>query len=143
MTGNSRVFLIAAALVVVLGIALSFSLLGTPAHARLIALDQQRARDLAVISAHLYNHYGNKDTALPTRLPTKIDALPDQAALGYTYRRITSTQYHLCATFALASDSSGRTSSGLPTTWTHPSGKTCYALDASLTPPNDPPRAKP
>ncbi len=137
-TTFGRVFIIAAAAVVVLGIGLSFRLLGTPAHARLIALDDARTHDLSTISVYLYNRYGRDHHALPARLPAPIGGLQNRTSAQYVYRRVSARKYHLCATFASQSDSSDLDSSQRAF-WKHHAGKTCYALDASSTPPDDPP----
>jgi hypothetical protein len=53
-----RAFLLAAVLAVAVGLIAGFTNIGSPGHARLVALDTQRANDLQTIGTILRARYG-------------------------------------------------------------------------------------
>lgn len=111
MNGGT-IFVIASGAVVALGLGLAFSVIGTPAHARLVAADKQRADDLVTISRVMKMRYPAADGALPIRLPTDITAFPGSRPIrdpitgrAYEYERLGDRAYRLCATFSLPAPS--------------------------------------
>jgi hypothetical protein len=108
-----RAFLIAAILAVAIGLIAGFTDIGTPAHARLVAFDTQRANDLETIAGALRVRYGEPGTVAPARLPAGIGgSRSDGSAIAndpathepYQYARIDDSHVRLCAQFDLASD---------------------------------------
>jgi hypothetical protein len=108
-----RGFLIAAVLAVAVGLIAGFTNIGSPGHAREVALDVQRANDLDTIGDALRVRYGKPGTVAPARLPSGIggsrsdgsETTSDpQTHQPYEYARIDDSHVKLCAIFALASD---------------------------------------
>jgi hypothetical protein len=118
-----RIAALAACTIVAIGIVLAFGVIGTPAHQRLIALDQRRVDDLDGI----YQTIIAEGTHLaPARLTDIQDELSDRTQIHdpstgalYEYHRRDARDYQICATFALPSDPSD---SG---NWKHPAGRSC------------------
>ena len=108
-----RAFLLAAVLAVAVGLIAGFTNIGSPGHARLVALDTQRANDLQTIGTMLHARYGKPGTVAPPRLPAGIGgSRSDGSEIAndpsthqpYEYTRIDDSHVRLCADFALASD---------------------------------------
>jgi len=153
---------IAAVVLVILSIAAGFLILGTPAHARLVRLDQQKLSDLQNIQSQVVSYYQQKQT-LPVHLsdlnnPLSYFTVPADPQTGQAYGyQVTKAPYsfELCATFNTAGDSTGagmyQTASAMPMAartggtqdnWTHSTGMQCFTrtIDPQLYPPlNTPP----
>ena len=143
---RDRLYVVAACLLVVAGVAAGFAAIGSPAHARQLRADQQRVEDLSTISKALHTLYsGRLPPALPHDLATQYY---DQARSGafllpkrdftrdpqthqpYPYLRIGSNEYRLCATFAIPSEAEEGADRPPPGFWAHDAGRKCYSLDA-------------
>ena len=110
--------------------------LGTPRHARVRELDQQRVRSLQALSSTVESYYSDYG-----RLPASMDAMMSRAypmrpatdvtdpvtQARYEYAPLDSVRYRLCATFASA-DSIGPFAER-QSFWTHPSGRHCFELE--------------
>lgn len=119
-----------------------FWLLGSPQKQRQIRLDQQRIQDLAQIARSLHQQAQpslNQDEAveLPATLPPSISKTDPVSDEPYSYERLNSTRYQLCAEFA--TDSDDYRLQDLPDTrdkfWTHPTGRHCFELNVLENPP--------
>jgi hypothetical protein len=121
-----RIAALAACTIVVIGVVLAFGVIGSPAHARLLALDQRRVDDLdAIVQA-----IGDDGTSkAPARLAdiraVSVGTSFNDPVTGkpYEYHRETAHRYELCAVFTLPTDpgDSGR--------WKHPAGRACRRYD--------------
>jgi hypothetical protein len=129
---RERLALTAACLAVAGGLAAGFATLGSPRETRLVALDGQRADDLALIAERLHARYGDAQ-ALPERLPADLgalrsdgsDATRDPASgARYRYVREGARRYRVCATFATRT-SAVRGNALEP----HPAAAACYRGD--------------
>ncbi len=100
-------FLVIASVLVALGAVLAFAVIGSPSHARTIALDQQRAEDLHNIETLVKTRYSTGTGGLPAELPPDLTSQRDRKRLlfdpgtgrPYVYRRIDGSHFRLCATF--------------------------------------------
>jgi hypothetical protein len=137
-----RILPFAAIAVVVGGLIWAFVTIGTPGHARLVALDRIRIANLYEIALAMHDRFGTS-TGLPATLPSNLKPL-DSGVVGtsdnfandpvsgmpYEYRRIDPKTYRLCATFAL----SYRPMRPAGRDWKHPSGHTCFEIDVHKIP---------
>ncbi len=128
-----KIFGFAAATLVAIGLLLAFLFIGTPGHARVIALDEQRARDLEVIATNLHNEYSDPPAALPAVLPERLQRLDPSTKRPYEFRRLSATNFVLCAVFGAPSqrDDTSAAAYGDPydgRAWRHGAGRTCYKL---------------
>jgi|SRR5579872_3537492 len=119
------------ALVVAGMLASGFTFIGSPRTQRTLRADQRRTGDLYAIAVRVNSNW----SANGNKLPEHLDELQNLAVSDpitrstYEYRVMGNSRYELCATFALASqDSRG--------VWSHPSGRHCFALDATRVPDN-------
>lgn len=147
----------AVGLLVVLTIVAGFFIVGTPAEARQMRLDNQRVSDLQNIQWQVVNFYQQKQ-----RLPASIAELEDpisgygnprdpQSNELYAYRATGALTFELCANFAAAdTGNKGRSarysevaspiSYGGEESWAHNAGQTCYTrtIDPERYPPLSP-----
>lgn len=132
-----RILPFVAVAVVAGGLVWAFVSIGTPAHARLAALDRIRTANLYEIALAMHDRFG-KGTALPATLPFDLKpsefgtvgtrgnfADDPESGAAYEYRRIDGSTYRLCATFALPH----RPVRPADRRWSHPSGHTCFEFD--------------
>jgi hypothetical protein len=128
-----RIFGFAAVALVAAGLVLAFLLIGTPGHARLVALDARRVDDLQNIAVELNNRFGYGDTALPVHLPREVVRKDPRTKQPYEYRRLSARDYELCAVFALGSPrddtAAGDDVTPFGRVWRHGAGRTCYKLN--------------
>jgi hypothetical protein len=125
-----RIFWCGAALVVVLGVALAFVIVGTPHHARLVALDDRRLSDLQGIALALHVRY--RTGSVPARLPDDLAKQDPVTRRWYAFRRLTDRSYVLCASFDAASehtnsDDDERNVSTFAN-WPHGAGPKCFTF---------------
>jgi len=99
-----RFFGIAACVIVALGLVLAFLAIGPPSHARLVALDQQRVRDLYNIASEMHERFGDATGGLPQRLPSDLQTRDPVTRRPYEFQRLGVKNYMLCARFALAAE---------------------------------------
>jgi hypothetical protein len=123
-------FGIATAVAVLGGVALAFSVIGSPAHQRALALDRKRVSDLQKLEARVDQVYWEK--GLPAVSPDRTLTDP-LTAEPYEYRRIDALHYQLCATFQLSSDKPDEDSLPFVRDWSHHAGRTCYRLGVPRT----------
>jgi hypothetical protein len=137
-----RILPFVAIAVVAGGLIWAFVTVGTPAHARLAALDRIRISNLYEIALAMHDRFG-RNTELPPTLPSDLKPL-DSGVVGtgdnfandpvsgvpYEYRRIDPKTYRLCATFALSYHPMRAVDRG----WKHPSGHTCFEIDVHKVP---------
>ena len=116
-----------AVVLVILGVAAAFSLIGSPRHARMVALDERRANDLRTITTELIDRYVKKP--LPATLPQDLQLRDPDTKRPYEYRRIDRDHYLLCATFSSRSESND-VDSGVwqRQEWKHGAGRTCHVF---------------
>ena len=124
-----RVFGAAALMLVAAGVILAFTFMGSPSHARAVAIDRRRIDDLARI-AGIVDERAREAGALPKALPAGIDATDPQTGKRYEYRRIDAERYELCATFLLAgsADEARYTYYARSRRWQHRAGHACFTL---------------
>lgn len=120
---TDRVFIIAAAGIVLVGLVLAFVLIGTPQHARSITIDAERAHDLQTIAMGMHERFGNS-ARIPTLLPQDIVKTDPVTKQPYAFRPIDAKHYALCATFTNPSETEDRG-------WPHAAGRTCYRFDVA------------
>lgn len=131
-TGSNRDRWMAAvsAAVVVAVLISGFTFLGSPKTQRMLRADQKRVQDLYQIASQANVSWKTNGDKLPEHLDQLQGvAVSDPITRStYEYRVLGSSQYELCATFALPSQDSS--------TWRHPAGHYCFTRDASRVPEN-------
>lgn len=122
---------IGAVAVVVIGVALAFTVTGSPGHQRVLALDEQRVRDLETISNFL--SVRRDRGSLPVTLPSDIVRIDPITKRPYDYERLNAHRYRLCATFDLAAprDDSPYAYYGNSRVSAHHAGRQCFVIDAT------------
>lgn len=130
----NRLFVFGAVVLVIAGLALAFGFLGTPAHQRLVAMDEQRLDDLESIASSLHEHY--QTGGLPPQLPANVTSVDPVTKQRYEYRRADATHYQLCAVFStsLAAESNAPDVAWRPRGWPHGTGRACYKFDVTAAP---------
>lgn len=135
-------------LVLVVG---AFFIVGSPAKARLLQLDQQRTNDLQGIQWQIVSYWQRKQ-AMPQNLSDLQDPisgylipLDPETKLSYEYRVIDAKnlKFELCATFSLEGNEQQMTSPEYPAgkdmqgNWQHATGHVCFerTIDKQLYPP--------
>lgn len=130
---RDRLFIIVAAASVALGLVLAFAIIGTPQHARLVALDERRVRDLDSIASDIHDRFAEKSAHVPARLPNDLVRNDPVTHVPYAFKRIDATHYTLCATFAAASEREDRNDDldryRISKKWSHGSGRACYEFN--------------
>ncbi|MBV8750731.1 MAG: hypothetical protein JO103_13580 [Candidatus Eremiobacteraeota bacterium] len=129
------------------GVGTGFWLTGSPGHARLVALDERRVNDLQDLVAAIDTHYGKTAGAhrlpLPAVLPNSVRRVSSFAPASaddpvthrpYDYQRTSASTYRLCATFATSASETGWRGYTSRTDWSHPAGRTCFALTVQFDP---------
>lgn len=142
---QDRLFALLATAGVVAGVVGGFSLLGSPSGQRQLRLDQRRVQDLYQIAFDLYQQgqqsiVGKKPVTLPEALDPidrKTDPVSNQP---YEYRRLSETEYELCAEFLTDSKTDRLRDPNAPDTpfWKHPAGAHCFQLEVLKEPPQPP-----
>ncbi len=158
----TKIFLIAAAVAVVGGVALGFFMTGSPAHQRDVEADNRRVQDLATIAQEIYSFVNpapkpGQTSTVSRALPGSLDELPfaystqphdPMSGASYEYHPASETNYRLCATFATDATEAARcignpgmrcpaapASAYGPRIFSeHPAGNYCFELDASKSP---------
>ena len=104
--------------------------------ARIHRLDEQRVRDLQVITDTIHSYYGSHGS-LPESLGmlwqsagSEFLRLRDPATdAPYGYATTTSTGYELCASFATSLDGRNGGLARLSVSWDHNAGRQCFDFD--------------
>jgi hypothetical protein len=130
----NRLFVLAAVALVIAGLALAFGFLGTPAHQRLVSIDEQRLDDLESIASSLHEDY--QAGGLPSRLPANVTSADPVTKRRYEFRRTDATHYQLCAVFStkLTAEPQATNVQWRPRGWPHDAGMTCYKFDVTEPP---------
>jgi hypothetical protein len=119
--------------VVAILLILGFSHLGPPSVQREFRADGQRLNDLYQLTVVVRNYW----TEHASQLPSSIDQLSGRAhsdpvtMTPFEYHPKQGSQYELCAVFARSSQ---RETAAGPDQWSHPAGRHCFPLDASVVP---------
>jgi hypothetical protein len=135
-------FSVASSVVVVAAVVWGFVLVGSPGTTRLARFDQQRLADLQTIYREIQSLCQDPDIKdeLKRELPAtlaelaslaryeRINLTDPETGEPYRYTVKEATTYELCATFSLPRDSD------VEVFWNHPSGESCFTVDA-LDPP--------
>jgi hypothetical protein len=127
-----RLAAIFAAILLALGIAAGFWLIGSPAHRRSIAEDEQRQSDLSQIVRGVRERPEiPRDLRVSTTLrPDGTNALADPASeIPYEYRRLSKERFRVCATFDANAEPGGETYSYVPELRDHGSGHQCFVFE--------------
>jgi hypothetical protein len=144
---RERTFAIAATGVVAAIVAVGVFNAGSPARARLVAFDEQRANDLRSIQKEIVSYWQAKDR-LPATLTDLTDSISGFTApsdpvthRAYAYRATGVDSFELCADFDLAGKEERTYLFGREDRlggWKHNSGRVCYArhIDPAKYPPN-------
>ncbi len=146
--------------IVLVTIVAGFFIIGTPQQIRAQKQDVRRVSDLQNIQWQVVNYWQQKEK-LPASLaelndPISNSMIPADPATkeSYVYKATGTQTFQLCATFATAGDSSGRTREGsmtaptevsstgkpLQDSWEHPAGEVCF--DRTIDPERYPPYPK-
>ncbi len=125
-----RIFGVAACIIVALGLVLAFLVIGPPGHARLVALDQQRGRDLFYIASGIHARFGETG-GLPKGLPSDLERRDPVTLRPYEFQRIDAKNYKLCARFSLAAENEALEPSWPGQSWPHGAGRTCYQFNVA------------
>jgi len=145
---KNLLFAAAATLAVCTFAAIGFWSLGSPGKQRELAADRRRVEDLQTIARSLNASHRLSGSAANRELPSTLHDLPpawrtdpsrltDPATKApYEYRRLSSSTYELCASFATesSSDEDGYEPGGRYSFWRHPKGRHCFLLDAVRSP---------
>ena len=150
----ARYINLAVGALVVITILAGFFIVGTPAEARKVRLDNQRVSDLQNIQWQVVNYYQQKQ-----RLPGSLADLDDpiagynnprdpQSEEMYVYRATGPLNFELCATFETEGGADWGRLEAMPTDvygslkgdWAHGVGETCYSrtIDPERYPPTGP-----
>lgn len=137
--------------IVLVAVAGSFLIIGSPQSERLFRIDDQRVNDLSIIQSQVVFHWQGTQT-LPDILEQLEDPLsgvsiPHDPVTGeeYEYRPTGELSFELCATFAKetrARPDTVRTPPPFPVndSWHHGAGRTCFdrTIDPNRFPPLKP-----
>jgi hypothetical protein len=135
-----RAFALIVGILLVIGLAVGFWMVGSPITARTRKFDERRLNDLRAISQAIERMVVTRDNdgwhlarALPERLEdvakfvrndeySRPLVLVDPATnQPYGYKVRSESEYELCATFAFPSTDEGR--------WNHPAGQHCFVIN--------------
>lgn len=131
-----RLFLLLAAAAVGTSAAIGFGLLGSPSRQRQLRADRQRVEDLRQMARSLQQlAQQSQDRDEPVNLPVSLPATARRrdplSGQPYSYQRLDSTHYRLCAEFA--TNSAGDRLADRPSLeedfWQHPRGRHCFQLN--------------
>jgi len=132
MNRNVIAVLLATSLVVIVAI-LGFHALGSPGKQRLMRGDHKTLENISNL-AQLLNLRHGQNRSLPDDLTTFPKNLTDDPVTHrqIAYRRISDTQFQLCAVFNLESQTIRGANQNDPNAfWSHPKGYYCYQLDTT------------
>ncbi len=126
-----RLFGVAACIIVALGLVLAFLVIGPPSHARLVALDQQRVRDLGKIASGMHDRFADARSGVPKRLPSDLVAKDPATRRQYEFKKVDARNYVLCARFDLAAENEDVEQTLPGQFWPHGAGRTCYQFSVT------------
>jgi len=132
----NQVFAGAGLAVAVIAVVIGLYISGPPSEQRLLRLDEQRTRDLRILSAAI-DAYRIGNGSFPRTLDSVMEAqrlrnIPVDPVTGdrYDYEIAGENQYRLCASFGRPSEESAR-----PDFWQHDAGRWCFTLVPRANPP--------
>ena len=130
----NRIFGFGAVAIVIGGLALAFTYLGTPAHQRDVSIDARRLDDLESVALALHNRY--ESGGLPGRVPATLGAMDPVTKQPYDFHRVDTRHYVLCASFATYQKEPGDSRDAISpiAEWPHNVGRTCYEFDVTEPP---------
>jgi Domain of unknown function (DUF5671) len=129
--GLDRSMALVSTLLVAVTVILGFADIGVPRRQRLLRADQRRIEALYQLASRLQLRWSSAHN-----LPQRLDELAGTRLADpltqrpYDYHPKQASQYELCANFS--ADSRRDAQGGNQTTWSHPAGHYCFALDAAL-----------
>jgi hypothetical protein len=144
---NRKIWSIAVGLIILIGIILGFSVLGSPQSQRLIRYDNQKVADLQNIQYNAVISYWQINGMLPASLSdisatqtyTVIPKDP-QSQTTYEYKKTDTMTFELCAEFNKENlTNQNQYGVAMPTTypvkgtiiqndnWNHPAGRSCFS----------------
>lgn len=139
---RDRVMAVVSSAVVVLMLVLGFIQLGAPSAQRKLRADSQRLQQLYLLASAIHTFYTGHGSQLPSSLDQLSGTVFADPVTGapYGYRPQQDSHYQLCAIFATHSPKVDENQQfGIdPDFWNHPSGRHCFLLDATTTPPSPP-----
>jgi hypothetical protein len=118
----------AACALVIAGVALGFSEIGSPLHNRQVVLDGRRVDEIDTIAGELTRAGRDAPALLPPGEETYDPAA--SARNEITYLRTGRRSYQLCATFDLPSSLEPDDATGNGRL-SHPAGRACFAFETS------------
>ncbi|MBI2053983.1 MAG: hypothetical protein HYT36_01445 [Candidatus Staskawiczbacteria bacterium] len=155
VTGLAKPFALASGGLVLIAVVSAFFIVGSPATARLMQIDQQKISDLQNIQSQIVNYWQRKE-----QLPPKLSDLQDTisgfrvpadpetgASYEYNIKDQTALIFELCATFNREGKDinryyepapfSGPVKGGQYSNWDHEAGRVCFErnIDKELYPP--------
>lgn len=121
---------------VVIMIVLGFVQLGAPSTQRKLVADNQRIQRMYLLSSSIREYW----KAHASKLPATLEQLPGTTYsdpvthAAFEYRPEQGSQYQLCAVFSASSsrEDENQLQNVEPNPWTHPAGRYCFSLDASV-----------
>ena len=125
------VFAAALSLVAALAVAVGLLLIGSPAHIRVLRLDEQRVSELTSLANSIAS-YRRSHNKLPDKLEELAQSafwLPTLRHGPYEYRPTGTFTYQLCADFGAASDDFPPPADRLAP-WAHSRGHFCFTREA-------------
>lgn len=145
---SAKYFAMGTALVILISVIGAFFIIGTPATARLLQLDQQRIYDLQSIQGQIVNYWQRKEQ-LPQNLsdleePISGYQLPvdpeTKSPYVYNVKDAEVLKFELCATFSLESEKTATPRliyDSFSQNWAHSAGYVCFerTIDRQLYPP--------
>jgi len=150
-THLAKPFAIITSIIIFISVVGAFFIIGSPATARLLQLDQQRVDDLASIQMQIVNYWQRKE-GLPDSLsqlkdPISSYIVPNDPQTGKPYEYIVKNAenlvFELCADFSMSGSSQYDkarpmtfSTAGSLDSWQHGAGRTCFerTIDKQLYP---------
>jgi hypothetical protein len=116
-----RAITLAIGVMLVVAVAVGFSIIGTPAHERLIAIDAQTIDQMKSIAAELARDRHDRGT-----LPATLSRVHDgEAGSAISYRRLDASRFTLCSVFYTTSSPDEEPG------YAHRRGHVCFSYDVS------------
>ena len=152
---QNKIYAISLALFILVFIALSFMIMGSPAKQRLLKIDGLRVSDLQNLQYQIVNYWQQKEK-LPITLKELADPLYNSnvpldpvTKQEYEYRGVSNLSFELCAEFVLPSETTAKGAYNSYRSypqpidqfgsgeWTHEKGKQCFTrtIDPDRYPP--------
>jgi len=131
--GARKKWTILVSILVVLGIVLGFSVIGSPQTQQLVRMDNQKIQNLETIQFEIDNFYEVNDR-LPNileDLKTNVTLIDKETGETYPYKILSATSYEICANFNLATKETKNKEAILKNPWVHGKGPSCFVRDVN------------